>query len=250
MGEQSSRHLPPQPPRLVGVLGGMGPLATIDFMQKVLNSTRAQRDQDHVPMLVSSIPQIPDRTQAYQGVGDSPLDAMLECGRRLQDGGAGLIVVPCNTAHLWYEELASKLTVPLAHLVDAAIGEAVSLVGPGGRVGLLATDATLASGLYINRPSAGMQWLMPTSSEVADLVTPGIAAVKAGDVSQGTQRLGAAADALIRRGAKGVVMGCTEIPVALHGWPASVPLIDATAALARFVVSWSWGSAADAAASH
>src|SRR6516225_7744843 len=136
---------------VLGILGGMGPLATLDFMRKVLDATPAARDQDHVPMIVSCLPQIPDRTAAFRGEGGSPLEAIVACGRRLERAGADLIVMPCNTAHLWFDEVQAQLQRPMLHLVDAALREALDRAGPDARLGLLATDATIASGLYINR---------------------------------------------------------------------------------------------------
>jgi aspartate racemase len=225
---------------LVGVLGGMGPLATIDFMRKVLDATPATRDQDHVPMIVCSLPQIPDRTAAFRGAGDSPLDAIVACGHRLASAGADLIVMPCNTAHLWFDEVQRQLQLPMLHLVDAALGEALAIAGPDARLGLLATDATIASGLYINRRQAGMppaQWLLPTASEMLDLVMPGIEAVKAGRLDTGRERLNEAARALRQRGADVLVLGCTEIPLVLDDATCGLPVVDATAALARLVVA-------------
>lgn len=224
---------------VVGVLGGMGPLATIDFMHKVLRATPAETDQQHVPMVVSSIPQVPDRTEAFRGEGASPLDAMLASGHRLADAGAQLIVMPCNTAHLWFDDVQRALGLPMLHLVEAAIDEAVGAVGPGAKVGLLATDATLASGLYVNRGAPAVQWLLPTAAETLELVMPGIAAVKAGQLEAGADRLLRAAQALQRRGAAALVLGCTEIPLVLDASNAPLPVIDATGALARRVVAWS-----------
>ncbi|MEO8059670.1 MAG: amino acid racemase [Burkholderiales bacterium] len=226
---------------LVGVLGGMGPLATIDFMHKVLGATPASSDQDHVPLIVSSIPQVPDRTAAFRGDGASPLAAMVASGQRLADAGAGLVVIPCNTAHLWYAEIQSALDLPMLHLVDAALEDAIASVGAGASIGLLCTDATLASGLYMNRPQPGLrvQWALPTANEMLELVMPGIEAVKAGDLARGAELLSAAAQALVRRGAQALVLGCTEVPVVLGPANVSVPLIDATASLARRAVAWS-----------
>jgi aspartate racemase len=225
---------------VVGVLGGMGPLASLDFMHKMLAATPAARDQEHVPVVLSSIPQVPDRTEAFRGEGDSPLAAMLASGRRLRDAGAGLVVVPCNTAHLWFDELQAALGLPMLHLVDAALEDAVSGAGAGARIGLLATDATLASGLYLNRPaSQQVQWLLPTASEMLDWVMPGIQAVKTGRLAQAAELLLRAAAALQRRGAEALVLGCTEIPLVLTPENAPVPVIDATAALARRAVNWS-----------
>ncbi|HEV8312857.1 MAG TPA: amino acid racemase [Burkholderiaceae bacterium] len=223
---------------VVGVLGGMGPLATIDFMRKMLQATPAATDQEHVPMVVSSIPQVPDRTEAFRGEGASPLAAMIASGQRLADAGAELVVMPCNTAHLWFDELQEALGLPMLHLVDAAIEDAVAAVGANARIGLLATDATLASGLYVNRPGA-VQWLLPTAREMLEWVMPGIAALKAGELQRGAEQLLAAAQALQQRGAQALVLGCTEIPLVLDAGNAPLPLIDATAALARRAVQWS-----------
>ena len=229
---------------VVGVLGGMGPLATIDFMHKVLAATPAQSDQDHVPVVVSSIPQVPDRTAAFRGDGDSPLAAMIASGRRLADAGAGLVVIPCNTAHLWFGEIQSALGLPMLHLVDAALEDAVAMAGDGASIGLLCTDATLASGLYVNRTphsaeAPGVQWALPTAKEMLELVMPGIDAVKVGALDRASGLLCAAAQALARRGARALVLGCTEIPLVLHPGNSPLPVIDATAALARRTVGWS-----------
>jgi len=229
---------------VVGVLGGMGPLATIDFMRKMIAATPAATDQDHVPVVVSSIPQVPDRTAAFRREGASPVAAMVASAQRLVAAGAGLVVVPCNTAHLWFDDIEQAIALPMLHLVDAAIEEAAAVAGPEGRFGLLGTDATLASGLYVNRVAPegrpqGVHWLLPTAGEMLELVMPGIAAVKAGKLEIAADLLLAAARALKQRGATAVVLGCTEIPVVLNAANAPLAVIDATAALAQRAVAWS-----------
>lgn len=226
---------------VVGVLGGMGPLATVDFMRKMIESTPADADQDHVPVVVSCIPQVPDRTAAFRGEGESPLGAMVGSGRRLLAAGVGLVVIPCNTAHLWFDDVQEALGLPMLHLVDAAMDEALASVADEGKVGLLATDATLASGLYSNRrhpDGRKVAWLLPTAGEMLGLVMPGIAAVKAGQLGSGAGLLGKAAQALRIRGADALVLGCTEIPLVLDSASAGLPVVDATAALARKAVQW------------
>jgi len=223
---------------LVGVLGGMGPLATIDFMHKVMAATDAQRDQDHVPLIVASIPQVPDRGTAFRGDGPSPLPAMIDIGTRLRDAGARMLVIPCNTAHLWFDALQAAVGLPMLHLVDAALDAAVEAHGQHTPLGLLCTETTLASGLYLAR-APHVRWVLPTPGEMREQVMPGIAAVKAGDLELGAALLGAAAQALARRGARALVLGCTEVPLVLVPANAPLPVIDATAALARRVVAWS-----------
>jgi aspartate racemase len=234
------------PRGIVGVLGGMGPLATIDFMRKVMAATPAATDQEHVPMIVSCLPQVPDRTAAFRREGESPVQAMVDSGRRLVDAGVGLVVMPCNTAHLWFDAVQQALGLPMIHLVDAALDDVRAAVGAGARIGLLATDATMASGLYLDRRGAQhagepVRWLQPTAREMLDWVMPGIAAVKRGSLPEARALLLQAARALEQRGAAAVVLGCTEIPVVLCAEDGDAPcvVIDATAALARRAVQWS-----------
>lgn len=229
---------------IVGVLGGMGPLATVDFMRKLLEATPATSDQEHVPVLVSNIPQIPDRTQAFRGEGRSPVDALITHAKRLRAAGAGLIVMPCNTAHLWFDDIRGGVGLPMLHIADAAIAEAQRLTSGPLNLGLLATDATLASGLYVNRTAsvaAGgpWRWLQPTARETLEWVMPGIEAVKAGDLETGQTLLLRAAHALSQRGANALVLGCTEIPLVICATLAPVPIVDATRALAQQAVEWS-----------
>lgn len=225
---------------IVGVLGGMGPLATVDFLTKLLAVTPAARDQEHVPIIVSAIPQVPDRTQAFRGEGESPLPSLVDSARRLKAAGAGMLVIACNTAHLWFDDLAGSIGLPMIHLVDAAIADAAAIAGRHARIGLLGTDATIASGLYVNREApGGLQWLLPTAREMTELIMPGIEAVKAGDRDTGRRQLVAAAEALRKRGAAAVILGCTEIPVVLDASNSPLPVVDATAALARRTVEWS-----------
>lgn len=227
---------------LVGVLGGMGPLATLDFFQKMIAATPAQCDQEHVPVIISSIPQIPDRTQAYLGQGPSPLPALVECGQRLITAGAKLIVIPCNTAHLWFADIEAALQIPMLHIADAALEQVKAPANQTPAVGLLATQATIESGLYTNRAQETghpVQWLLPTTQEMETLVMPGIRAVKAGNLMLGQDLLAAAGRALELRGATALIMGCTEIPLVLPNSGLEIALIDATDALARGAVAWS-----------
>jgi aspartate racemase len=230
-------------PRIVGVLGGMGPLATVDFLRKLIDATPAVRDQDHVPVIVSSIPQVPDRTEAYFRGGPSPLEAMISSGRRLIAAGAELIVVPCNTAHLWFDGLQAALDIPMLSLVDEAISEVGKVVKPRGRVGLLCTDATLASGLYAAHRSrtnqVDLNWVLPTADEMNASVMSCVSAVKAGDLAAAGELVRVTARALQARGAEALLLGCTEIPLVLDQQAVDIPMVDATAALARASVRWS-----------
>ena len=203
---------------LLGVLGGMGPLATVDFLHKLVMDMPAARDQDHVPVVAWNVAQIPDR-QAYLAGGDvSPLPAMREGVERLVAAGATRIVIPCNTAHHWFDELAASCRVPFIHIADATLAAVRALAECAEepvRLGLIATRGLLASGLYQRRfTAAGIDFLVPSDDEVERLFTPGCYAVKAGDVEAGAHLLEAVGDALRERGATHLILGCTEVPLA------------------------------------
>ena len=220
----------------------MGPLATLDFMHKMLRATPAAQDQEHVPSVICSIPQIPDRTEAWCGRGPSPLPALLESAARLRQAGAEIIVMPCNTAHLWFDDIEQEVGMPMLHIVDAAIEDAAPGLQGDVRLGLLATEATLNAGLYVNRAhqsGARSEWILPSVAEMAELVTPGIAAIKLAQLDLGHHLLALAAAALRARGATALVLGCTEIPIVLNEKNTSLRIVDATDSLARRAVQWS-----------
>ena len=223
----------------IGILGGMGPLATADFLAKIALATPAACDQAHFPVTVDSTPQIPDRVAALEGRGADPLPALVAGARRLLAAGSDLIAMPCNTAHFWHARLAAQITVPVLHIADAVSSE----LGDTGVVGLLGTSATMRGGLYQSRDVSGRTWLVPEAGEIDLLMTPGIAAVKSGDLRTGATLLRRAARMLAARGANVLVLACTEIPLVVQAGDAAVPMIDATAALARHTVARAQGLA-------
>src|ERR671937_468722 len=166
------------PAYLLGVLGGMGPLATVDFLRKLIEETPASRDADHVPVVVYSVPQIPDRPAAIIGDGPSPLPEMAAGVRVLARAGASCIAIPCNTAHYWFDELAREAGAPILHIADAAC-DALARRGGSPTVGVIGTRGTIAAGFYQERLTArGLQVVLSSDSDLTDFVLPAIAAVK------------------------------------------------------------------------
>jgi aspartate racemase len=222
----------------VGVLGGMGPAATVDFMAKLVSLVPAKRDQEHVPVVVYSVPQIPDRSENLLSGGPSPLPGLLEGLKALEQSGAELICIACNTAHAWYPQLQAQARSEVLHIVDATVQEIRQALGAptsGLKIGLLATDGTLASNLYPQRAPQDLSWVIPDQTEQAEVMA-GIRAVKAGNLEFGRAKLLAVANALQARGAQAVVGGCTEIPLVLRKGDLDVPVIDTTLALAKLAV--------------
>jgi len=225
--------------RMLGVLGGMGPLASAEFMRSLTLQTPAVRDQDHVPAILVSDPRVPDRTAARQGRGPDPLPALLRGIRILEAAGCGAIAIPCNTAHGWYDGMAAATALPILHIVDAAAADLRAQGIGGGRIGLMGTAATMAMRLYEER-LAGWECITPSAEEQAALVNPGIERVKAGDEAGAYAPLAEMAALLHARGARAVVLGCTEIPLGIAaGPPLPFPIIDTIAALARAAIAWS-----------
>jgi len=230
---------------MIGILGGMGALATADFFGKVLTATPAQGDADHVPLLIQSDPRIPARPAAILHGGQSPLPQLLAGRDRLIAAGAMALAMPCNTAHFWFADLAKDCSVPFISIVEASIGELSTLADAGAQIGLIATRATLVAHIF-DAPLklAGYTPLTPDDNMMEALVLPGIALVKAGQTAQGGQLIEQAVQALLQRGASAVVLACTETPVALDAVasPLRSQCVDSTAALARACVAW-WQAA-------
>jgi len=266
-----------------------------------VEATPAERDQEHIPLIVRFCPEVPDRAAALAGAGPSPQPALVAAAVELAAAGAQALAIPCNTAHYWYDALCAAVPIPILHIVDAALAELQrrgvspqgrpkgeltsaqregsfifpqgrpkgeftsaqregSLILPQGRpkgesasaqregspvsgpVGLLATSGTVHAAVYPQR-APHLHWIEPSAAELDTLIMPGIHAVKAQRLAEGRALLGAAAEALAARGARVIVLGCTEVPVALDPIADTerllgVPLLDATAALAARCVAW------------
>ncbi len=226
--------------RVLGVLGGMGPLAGATFMQRLTVLTPAERDQDHVPTILWSDPRVPDRTAARLSGGEDPLPALLRGIRGLEAAGCGAIAIPCNTAHGWFDAMQSATRLPILHIVEAAADELLRLGVTSGPIGLMATKGTLAMRLYQDRlEGRGYQVLVPSAEEMDRIVMPAIDGVKANRVAEAYAPLAEMAIALAGRGARAVVLGCTEIPLGISAGPAlPFPVADTIDALARAAIAW------------
>lgn len=226
---------------MIGVLGGMGPLATLDFFSKVLAATPAQGDADHVPLLIQSDPRIPSRPAAILGDGRSPLPELMAARDRLVVAGCTALAMPCNTAHFWFSDLSEGCPVPFISIVDACVAELAPMLSAGGSVGLIATRATLAGRIFdASLVKAGCTPLMPDDDVMDQLVLPGIELVKAGQTLQAAALIERAVQSLLGKGADAVVLACTETPVALDAAqsPLRTRCVDSTAALARACAAW------------
>jgi aspartate racemase len=227
--------------RLVGILGGMGPAATVDLMQKVIDATPATRDQEHVPLIVWNVPQIHDRVAAIQDSNaPSPAPEMCRGAIALTRAGVEAIAIACNTAHFWAGEIEAALQetgVPLIHIADTALAQ----LAHEGRTMLLATEGTIQSGIYSSRAAKlGLELQIPDSA-MQQAINQGIADIKRNNIPVAQKLLAPYLQSAQAAGVTTFLLGCTELPLAIRGTPFEAKSLDATETLARAIVAFSRG---------
>lgn len=227
--------------RTAGVLGGLGPAATIDFMRRVLELTPAETDQEHVRLIVDQNPTLPSRQRAILDNGESPAAGLAAMAAGLEAAGADFLVMPCNTAHVYTEDIVGATTIPFVSIVDVTID---ALGGNAGPVGLLETPALAAAGLYRDALAARGADCVVLDDENCERLMEFAYAVKRGNAGAAIRAgMKALAEALVDRGAASIVAACTEVPLVLSANEVAVPLIESTDALARKTVAIALGEA-------
>ncbi|MEA3355792.1 MAG: amino acid racemase [Candidatus Bipolaricaulota bacterium] len=226
--------------RIVGVLGGMGPEATVELLKRIIDSTPARCDQEHIRVLIDNNPKIPDRTAAILAGGEDPLPMMIAGARGLECAGADFILIPCNTAHHWLPGLQGAVSIPIVDMIGETVGAVSSSAPPIKLVGLLATTGTIKTRLYQRAlEGEGISTAIPTAEE-QDEVMNAIDRIKAGD--HGVRRqLMRIIERLITQGAKGLILGCTELPLVIQEEDVTCPLFDPLSILAQRAVKLAKG---------
>ena len=229
----------PKKLRTVGVLGGMGPEAGASFLVRIIRETAAGRDQDHVPVILYSVPQVPDRTAAVLRGGPSPVPALRRGLAALRAAGADFAVMPCITAHHFFGRLDAGSPLPLVSLVDETVAAVRRLRPAPERIGLLATDGTVRSGVLARAfAAAGIGIVVPSARDQRRVMTAiyGKKGIKAGSLEGPRAVLLEVAAGLVARGARAVLAGCTEVPLVLGPDDLAVPLTDPLTIGARAAV--------------
>lgn len=223
---------------VIGILGGMGPAATADMFQKFIKLTPAHCDQEHIPLLISSIPDIPDRTKCILHGGEDPESVMEKYVHGLENAGATCIIMACNTAHYWFDHLKAKSQVDMLSIIDATIDEVIATGKQ--KIGLLATDATIATDLYKKRiEEQGLTFIRP-NEESQKKVMESIYLLKSGETEHSIELMSRQRDELIKQGAEIIILGCTEVPIILAKDVENQPhlYVDSTLALVRSAIKW------------
>jgi aspartate racemase len=224
--------------KVIGILGGMGPEATVFLFKRIVEVTGAIRDQDHIRIIIDNNPKIPDRTPAILGRGESPVPLMVSTARNLEHAGADFIVIPCVSAHHFIDSLQEAISIPILSIFDAVIAELRRNSPTLDTVGLLATTGTIIGGHFQRcLEDAGYVVKVPTPSDQEKLVMDAIygeRGIKAGFLSpENQERLVEASRGLVELGAQGIIAGCTEVPLVLSQEDLSVPFFDCLLILAR-----------------
>ncbi len=226
--------------KTIGIIGGMGSLATCDIMQKIISLTDAATDQDYLHLVVDCNTKIPDRTKAILGTGVSPVPQMVRSGIRLQAMGADVLIMPCNTAHYFYKSLVPYFDIPLLNMIE----ETISYLKTTGihKAGLLATTGTISSKIYqLAAKDSKLELLTPSENgqkSVMDIIYKG---VKAGKRDFPINTFCDTANKLLEDGAQTLILGCTELPLAMEMYHLNYPVTDPTKLLAKAAIHYCGG---------
>jgi len=222
---------------MVGVLGGMGPDATVAFMQRVIDATPAEDDIDHVHMLVDNNPKVPSRIKALiDGDGESPGPVIAEMAHRLEKAGASFLVMPCNTAHYYWKDAQDAVKIPVWHIVERTL-DTIAHRWPGARVGMLCSPALRKIGLY--EGFAEKRGLMLAYPQDEEAVLGVIRAVKRGQghYPETLNAFSRAARDLGEQQVDVLVLACTELSVIADELDTPIPVVDTLQVLADDVVA-------------
>lgn len=222
--------------KTIGIIGGMGPLATYDLAGKIVNNTDAACDQDNVPVIIDCNTRIADRTAAILHGGADPRPEMKKSAVRLENAGADVLIMACNTAHYFYDSICEGIGIPVLHMPR----ETAKCLAEKGikRAGVLATDGTCQSGVYENAlAEAGIEPVYPSEEKQKTVMSLIYDFVKADRLDFTGLDIGSVISEMKDKGAEILILGCTELPIAFDMiGDTDLPVIDPTDVLARAAV--------------
>jgi aspartate racemase len=197
--------------KTIGIIGGMGPLATVHLFEQIVLNTNAQKDQEHIHVLIDNNTNIPDRTKAILGDGDDPTTEMIISAKHLESSGADFLIMPCNTGHYFIDKILSNVGIPMINMIDETVNFTYAKYGKDAIVGILATDGTIKSGIYEKAyAKRGIKTIVPkdTQKNVMSFIYD---VIKSGKYEVGPSLMLEAVEELKAMGATTVLLGCTEL---------------------------------------
>jgi len=222
--------------KTIGIIGGMGPLATAVLFNEIIKATPARSDQDHVRVIIDCNPQIPDRTAAILGKGPSPVKALIQTAQRLESMGSVVLGMPCITAHYYHRVIQRSVAIPIVNillLIQRQITDAFASIH---RIGVIATTGSCKTGLFDAYLGKTYRLIYPSARIQRDIMEAiyGEQGIKSGIKGRKPRQLLIhAASALSKQGAEIIVAGCTEVPIVLRPSDLNIPLIDPLRILAK-----------------
>ena len=223
--------------KTIGILGGMGPYATADLFEKILEQTPAKKDWEHLRVIIDNNPKIPSRTRAILYNEESPVSMMIETARNLQKAGADFVIIPCNSAHVFLPEVLPHVTIPILNMITKTVDYITKESPDVTAVGLLAAKIVVDAQLYQARLKAvSIKTITPTEQQ-QPIVRQVIEDVKLNKKSDGVKsKLAGLIGALTAKGAQAVIAGCTEISIVAKDLAVDVPIFDSNEILAKAAV--------------
>jgi len=200
--------------KTIGIIGGMGPLASAHLYRKIVLKTEADLDQEHIHIIIDSNTNIPDRTRSILGTGESPLEELVKSAKVLECAGADFLIMCCNTAHYYHESIAREVGIPFLNMLEETVRFIEKKYGKDAVVGLLATDGSLRTGIFDEYfRQAGIRIVKPVRTQkfVMDYVYDGL---KKNRFDDGRDKFMEAVEELRESGAQVFILGCTELSIA------------------------------------
>lgn len=228
--------------KTIGIIGGMGPMATVDLFRRIVDLTDSDTDQGHLRVVIDSNTNIADRTAAILHGSEDPLPEMVRAALNLERAGADVLIMGCNTAHYFYPDICRFVRTPFLNMLEETAKEAKRR--GYSTVALLATDGAVRSGVYERAfEKEGVALLMPEEEDQREVMALIYEGIKAGKNVWDTAKITAALEKLAARGAKAVILGCTELPLAFpqYGIQSPLPLLDPTEIVARSAITFVGG---------
>ena len=214
----------PKKEKIIGILGGMGPLATLHLFRKIIESTPAKKDQDHLRIIIDNNPKIPDRTQSILNSDKKIISHLIESAKNLEMGGAHCIVIPCNTSHCYLEEIQKNITIPVLNMIRLTLE---SINNDRRDIGLLATNGTLKKKVYQEYDAQqNINWITLNETEQKILMNL-IYKIKAGKRYQDSRdTFRKLLSSLKKKGAESIILACTELSLFKDMFDHEFKLID------------------------
>jgi len=223
--------------KTIGILGGMGPEATIDLYYRIIKATPASKDQDHIKTIIYSNPKIPDRTKAILSEGRSPLPELVSTASAIKRAGADFIIIPCNTAHYFINDLRKKIDIPIIHMINLTSTFLTYKYPFLKCIGLLATDGTIQTGIYNESfRNEDIKIILPSDNTQKLVMSAIYDHIKLGKLESGKNILNFVSNDLIESGVEILITGCTEISLVLKNGDLTIPVLDPLQILAQYAV--------------